>query len=60
MSHMVKCIYCQSTFNRDKEAFVQISPRRYAHEDCAKIHYVEKSKEEIDYEAQISRKVGKQ
>jgi hypothetical protein len=46
--HKVTCIYCKAVFDRDKEPFTQISPRRYAHEECAKIHYVDKSQEERD------------
>ena len=32
MSHVVKCIYCGKTFDRDKEECVKIN-RRYAHSD---------------------------
>jgi hypothetical protein len=49
--HIVTCIYCKEKFDRDKEAFIQVSPRRYAHAECAKEHYVDKSQEEKDYEA---------
>lgn len=34
-THMVKCPYCGLSFNRDKEPFVKISARRYAHQKCA-------------------------
>ena len=36
MAHPVKCYYCQSTFDRDKEPFMQIpdKARRYAHKEC--------------------------
>ena len=34
MAHNVKCFYCGSNFDRDKEAFVQPSSRRYAHAAC--------------------------
>ena len=33
--HMVKCPYCGLSFNRDKEPFVKVSARRYAHQKCA-------------------------
>lgn len=49
--HQVTCVYCKERFDRDKEPFVQVSPRRYAHAECAKIHYVDKSQEEKDYQA---------
>lgn len=32
--HFVNCIYCKERFNRDKNPFVQVSARRYAHADC--------------------------
>lgn len=35
MAHRVKCYYCGHTFDRDKEPFVEVSTRRYAHKDCA-------------------------
>ena len=35
MAHNVKCYYCGKTFNRDKEPFVQVGSRRYAHKLCA-------------------------
>ena len=34
MAHNVKCFYCGGSFDRDKEAFVQPSSRRYAHAAC--------------------------
>lgn len=33
MAHIVKCLYCNEQFNRDKIPCIQIG-RRYAHEDC--------------------------
>lgn len=50
-AHYVTCIYCKQRFNRDKEPFVQISARRYAHEECAKKHKVEQTQEEKDLQA---------
>ena len=35
MAHKVKCYYCQQIFDRDKEPFVQVNGRRYAHKLCA-------------------------
>ena len=50
MAHNVICIYCKEKFDRDKEPFVQVSPRRYAHAECAKDKYIDKTQEEKDYE----------
>ena len=47
--HKVTCVYCKEKFDRDKEPFVQVSAQRYAHEECAKKHYIEKTQEEKDY-----------
>jgi len=35
IAHKVKCPICGETFDRDKEAYVQVSAKRYAHEHCA-------------------------
>lgn len=35
MAHPVKCFYCGSTFDRDREPFIAIpNKKRYAHERC--------------------------
>ena len=34
MAHKVTCVNCREIFDRDKVPFIQISPRRYAHEKC--------------------------
>lgn len=34
MAHNVKCPYCGTNFDRDKEAFAQIGKRRYSHASC--------------------------
>lgn len=39
MAHSVKCLYCGANFDRDKEAYVQVSARRYAHAACALREY---------------------
>jgi hypothetical protein len=49
--HKVTCIYCKEVFDRDKEEFVQVSQRRYAHKKCAETNYIDKSQEEKDYDA---------
>ena len=35
MPHPVICYYCGETFDRDREPFIKIQERRYAHKDCA-------------------------
>lgn len=50
MAHKVKCIFCKQEFDRDKEPFVQVSDRRYAHKSCAETNMVQKNQNEQDYE----------
>lgn len=33
---MVKCIYCQERFDKEKTKHISVSPRRYAHLQCEK------------------------
>ena len=47
---IVKCIYCGEQFDRNAEAFVLVSNRRYAHKACYDKTQAGKTKEEIDYE----------
>ncbi len=51
MAHYVTCIHCKEKFNRDKEDFIQISERRYAHKKCAEAADAEKDQELKDLEA---------
>lgn len=32
--HKVTCIYCKQVFDRDKEEFIKVGTRRYAHKVC--------------------------
>lgn len=32
--HLVKCYYCNQTFDINKEPFIKVNARRYAHKDC--------------------------
>ena len=32
--HIVKCVFCQEKFDRDKEKYQEIGYRRYAHLHC--------------------------
>lgn len=34
MAHQVICKYCGQKFDRDKEPFIEVSIRRYAHKTC--------------------------
>lgn len=47
MAHIVKCLYCEKKFDRDKMPFVQIG-RRYAHQECSLSAEEQKTQEEKD------------
>lgn len=49
MAHFVTCIYCGERFDRDRENFVQVTARRYAHSKCIPKQQEEISKQEQDY-----------
>lgn len=51
--HKVKCYYCNQYFDADKEPYVKVNERRYAHEYCQEhrdeiMSQEEKDKEELD------------
>ena len=48
MAHIVTCVYCKQRFDRDKFPYVQVSARRYAHQECSLTEEQKKSKEEQD------------
>ena len=48
MSHFVTCVYCKQKFDRDKLPFIQISAKRYAHQECSLTEDEKKNKEEQD------------
>jgi hypothetical protein len=48
MAHIVTCIYCKQRFDRDKFPYVQVSARRYAHQECSLTEEQKISKEEQD------------
>lgn len=48
--HIVKCLYCGKSFDRDKEPFVKVGARRYAHKECAESQDDSIKQEEIDKE----------
>lgn len=48
MSHIVKCKYCNLSFDRDKEPYVQVSGRRYAHPPCYENYLKTQTEEEKD------------
>lgn len=47
--HMVKCKYCNISFDRDKEEAVLVTARRYAHKVCADKNLTNRSIEEKEY-----------
>ena len=50
-THYVKCLYCNKYFDRDKEPFVKVNSRRYAHKMCAEHpELIEKTQEEKEGE----------
>ena len=49
MPHLVKCFYCDKTFDRDKVPFIKVNARRYAHTTCSEANITnEKTKEEVE------------
>ena len=46
--HPVKCVYCKKEFDRDKEPFVALSARRFAHPECVKEEEKRQVQEEKD------------
>ena len=48
MAHIVTCVYCKQRFDRDKFPYVQVSARRYAHQECSLTEEQKISKEEQD------------
>jgi hypothetical protein len=46
-----KCLYCGLEFDRDKLPYTQVTERRYAHKECAEKFQVQKSQDELDYDA---------
>ena len=48
MAHIVTCVYCKQKFDRDKFPFIQVSQRRYAHQECSLTEEQKKSQEELD------------
>ena len=50
-AHKVKCKYCQTIFDTNKEPYIYIeSSRRYAHKECAEKYENNKTQDEKDYE----------
>lgn len=47
MSHIVKCLYCEKKFDRDKMPYIQVG-RRYAHKECSMTAEERKTQEEQD------------
>ena len=51
--HKVKCPYCNETFDRDKEAYIMINSKRYAHKKCFEDNENSKTQDQKDKEALI-------
>ena len=51
MAHMVKCLYCGLTFDRDKTPCEQVGAKRYAHIECFKQVKEKSEKEKRDKDA---------
>ena len=52
MAHVVKCLYCGKTFDRDKyKDFIAVNSRRYAHTECYNNYIAQLSQEEKDLKA---------
>lgn len=49
--HKVKCFYCGKEFDRDREEFVKVNDRRYAHKECAAAGEKNKTPEQKDLDA---------
>ena len=50
MAHVVKCVYCGQSFDRDKFPFELVTAKRYAHKACAELANANRTKEEKDKE----------
>lgn len=50
MAHIVKCKYCNIQFDTEKEPWVSVSARRYAHQKCYDKDQASKTQAERDYE----------
>lgn len=47
MAHIVKCLYCEKKFDRDKMPYIQVG-RRYAHKECSLTAEERQTQEEQD------------
>ena len=50
MAHIVKCLYCGKTFDRDKVTTCRQIGKRFAHLECAVQHEANKTAEVSDRE----------
>ena len=48
MAHPVKCYYCGIVFDRDKNPYVQVNGRRYAHKECSLSEDEKRTQEDKD------------
>ena len=49
--HMVTCVHCKQKFDRDKQAYVAVSAKRYAHPECHNKHAQEYEANKKEWEA---------
>lgn len=47
MAHMVKCLYCGESFDRDIEEFIKPRTNRYAHKTCFELYADENTKQGV-------------
>lgn len=50
MAHIVTCPFCSVKFDRDKQSFIQVSAKRYAHVECYNAREENKTQEQKDLE----------
>jgi len=58
---LAKCFYCNQQFDRNKEEWVAVNARRYAHKSCHEQAQAGKTQDEKDYEelvAYVKQKFG--
>lgn len=47
MAHIVVCTQCGKKFDRDLYPYVQVSARRYKHENCEQVNKIEEDKKRL-------------
>lgn len=52
--HKCKCLYCSLDFDRDREPYVKVTERRYAHKACADKSIPQMTQNELDYDKLVN------